>query len=56
MATVPKKDNIVLGMDTIELPIPAVKILVEDIAKTYFKGVDLELEISEEEKDAVNKN
>jgi len=56
VATVPKKDNIVLGMDTIELPIPGVKILVEDIANRYFKGVDLELEISEEEKDAVNKN
>ena len=56
VATVPAKDNIVLGMDTIELPIPGVKILVEDIANRYFKDVDLELEISEEEKDAVNKN
>ena len=56
VATVPAKDNIVLGMDTIELPIPAIKILVEEIASRYFKGVDLELEISEEEKDAVNKN
>ena len=56
VATVPAKENIVLGMDTIEIPIDGVKILVEDIAERYFKDVDLELEISEEVQNATNSN
>ena len=55
-AFVPERDNLLLGVDTMELPFDGVKAFVKDVKKVFFKDVDIELEISEEEKDAVNKN
>ena len=54
IAFVPEQDNLVLGMDTIEIPFVGIINLVKDIKKTYFKDVDLE--IVEEEEDATDSN
>jgi hypothetical protein len=55
IAFVPEKDNLILGMDTMEIPFIGINKLVADIKKTYFKNADLEI-VDEEEENATDKN
>lgn len=51
IASVPEKDFMVLGMDTIEIPFEGIKNFLDDAKKRYFKDVQLEME---EDEDATN--
>ena len=49
VASVPEKEFMVLGMDTIEIPFEGINNFVKDVSKKYFKDVDLEIELDGEE-------
>lgn len=49
VASVPEKDFMVLGIDTLEIPFEGINNFIKDVKKKYFKDIDLELEIEEEE-------
>jgi len=53
VASVPEMDNMVLGMDTLEIPIDGIVKFVKDVRKKYFKDVDIKIE-AEEEIDGTN--
>lgn len=53
IASVPEKEFMILGMDTIEIPFVGIMNFIESVKKKHFKGIDLELEI-EEGDDATN--
>lgn len=53
IASIPQMDNMVLGMDTLELPLDGVLKLTDIIRSKYFKDVEITVDI-EEEKNATN--
>jgi len=54
IASVPEANNMILGMDTIEIPFEGIHKFVADVKKKYFKDVDIKAEMEEE--DATDSN
>ena len=45
VATIPEQDFAVLGVDTLEIPFVAINKFVDKVRNTYFKGIDIDIEI-----------
>lgn len=58
VASVPEKEFMILGIDTIEIPFAGIYNFIKDVKKKHFKGIDLELELSSNEEDSngIDKN